>query len=114
MGDATLERTSKRIVVDFTKIRERYSDKIFDIKAQALADDGILGLEGELHTGEAQYFVAELFSAAGFVDASINRSTNVLGNQIEERSLNTQMKKALSAALLKSTERFGEKSRTSP
>lgn len=50
--------------------------------------DGILGLEGEYHSGENKFFAAELeaAAAAGFADASVNRPTNAFGNQQDERS----------------------------
>ncbi len=106
MGDATLEKTSKRITVEFTKIRRRESVEVFNFKAQALDSDGTLGLKGILKSGEAKYFAAELLSAAaaGFADSTVNRSTNSIGNSVEEPSLDTQTKKALSSAMVKSAE----------
>lgn len=115
-GDATLEKISKRITIAFSGLREKRSDHVFEFKASALDLDGTLGLIGELHTGETQAFVGELLSAAaaGFADASIRRGTNALGNATEEHSLDTQAKKAFSAAMLKSAERFGERARSAP
>jgi hypothetical protein len=111
LGEATLERTSKRITVEFSKIRQKERPEVYAFKSFALADDGTLGLKGELHSGEAKYFLAELGSAAaaGFADSTISRSTNALGNTIDQPSFDTHMKKALSSAMVKSAERFGEK-----
>ena len=111
LGEATVEKNSKRISIEFKKIRRTGSDKVFDLKAQALDRDGTYGLEGEVHTGEVKFFLAELLSAAGagFADASIHRSTNALGNQVDENSLDTQSKKAVSSAMNKSAEHFAEK-----
>lgn len=53
-------------------------------------------------------------AAAGFADASISRSTNVLGNQTEERSIDTSGKKAIGSALSRTADRFSEKVRAAP
>ncbi|RYZ77632.1 MAG: hypothetical protein EOP05_01100 [Proteobacteria bacterium] len=116
LGEATLERNSKRIIINFKQIRKKDSDKIFEMNAVALAQDGTPGIEAEIHSGEAKFFLAEVLSAgaAGFVDASINRTTNAFGGTNDERSLDTQSKKAVSGALSKTTERFAEKVKTAP
>lgn len=111
LGEATVEKNSKRIAIEFKKVSNSEGTKIFDIKAQALDQDGTYGLMGEVHTGEGKYFLAELLSAAaaGFADASIKRSTNALGNPVDDQSLDTQGKKAVVSALNKSGEHFAEK-----
>ncbi|RYZ77685.1 MAG: hypothetical protein EOP05_00880 [Proteobacteria bacterium] len=116
LGEATLERNSKRIIINFKQIRRKDSDKIFEMNAVALAQDGTPGIEAEIHSGEAKFFLAEVLSAgaAGFVDASINRTTNAFGGTNDERSLDTQSKKAVSGALSKTTERFSDKVKTAP
>lgn len=77
---------------------------------------GTLGLKGDYVSGEAKYFTAEFIAsaAAGFADASISRSTNILGNQTEERSLDTSGKKAIGSALSRTADRFSEKVRAAP
>jgi hypothetical protein len=116
LGEATLEKNSKRITIEFQKVRRKEGEKIFDLKASVLSYDGTLGLEAEIHSGEGKYFLAEVLSAgaAGFVDASVNRSSSPLGGTVDERSLDTQGKKALSGAMMKSSERFAEKVKTAP
>lgn len=116
LGEASLERNSKRITIEFVKARRKDSDKIFDLKATALARDGTPGIEAKIHSGEGKFFLAEVLAAgaAGFVDASVNRSTNGFGNTTDERSLDTQSKKAVSGALSKTAERYGEKIKTAP
>ncbi|RYZ85770.1 MAG: hypothetical protein EOP06_15720 [Proteobacteria bacterium] len=103
-------------MINFKQIRKKDSDKIFEMNAVALAHDGTPGIEAEIHSGEAKFFLAEVLSAgaAGFVDASINRTTNAFGGTNDERSLDTQSKKAVSGALSKTTERFAEKIKTAP
>lgn len=114
LGEATLERASKRITVEFNRIREQGKSEVYSFKAAALAEDGSLGLEGEVHSGAAKFFIAELASAAaaGFADSTINRSTGAFGNNVEQPSLDTHTKKAVSSALLRSAERFGENQKT--
>ncbi|RYZ89886.1 MAG: hypothetical protein EOP06_08660 [Proteobacteria bacterium] len=110
LGEATLQQASKRISVQFKSIRKADSDVVYSFKASALEADGTVGLKGELHSGSAKFFPAELASAAaaGFADSTVSRSTNALGNTIEQPSLDTHAKKALSSAMLHSAERFGE------
>jgi len=114
LGEATVEKASKRISIEFKKLRLVGTDKVYDFKAEALDDNGMYGLEGEVHSGEGKFFLAELLSAAaaGFADASINRQTNAFGQAVDEHSLDTQSKKALASALSKSGEHFAEKLKT--
>jgi hypothetical protein len=116
IGEATLEKNSKRILIDFNTARfENYSE-VFEVKASALDQEGILGLSGEYISGESKFFLAELAAgaAAGLTDASISRSTNAFGNQTDERSLDTNSKKALGSALTRTADRYAEKVRAAP
>lgn len=116
LGNASLEPNSKRITIEFEKAIVSGTDEVFELKAHALDMSGTLGLKGDYVSGEAKYFAAELLAsaAAGFADASISRSTNVLGNQTEERSLDTSGKKAIGSALSRTADRFSEKVRAAP
>ena len=116
LGEASVEPNSKRVTIDFVKIRKNGSDIVYEMLGVAVATDGTYGIEGVVHSGEGKFFLAEVLSAAaaGFVDASVNRSTNALGNTQDERSLDTQSKKALSTAAMKTSERFAEKVKTAP
>lgn len=116
LGNASLEPNSKRITIEFEKAIVSGTDEVFELKAHALDMSGTLGLKGDYVSGEAKYFTAEFLAsaAAGFADASISRSTNVLGNQTEERSLDTSSKKAFGSALSRTADRFSEKVRAAP
>ena len=116
IGEATLEKNSKRILVDFRIARLESSSELFDFKGVAMDGDGVLGLEGEYQSGEPKFFAAELAAAAaaGFADSAINRPTNAFGNQQEERSLDTSGKKAIGSALARTADRFAEKVRQAP
>jgi hypothetical protein len=116
IGEATLEKNSKRILIDFKLVRIESSSELFDFKASAMDQDGTLGLEGEYHSGENKFFAAELAAAAaaGFTDASVNRPTNAFGNQQDERSIDTSSKKAIGSALTRTADRFAEKVRQAP
>ena len=110
LGDATLERASKRILLSFKSIRENSSGEVFDVTAEALALDGTLGLEGDFSSNEPALFLAEVAAAgaAGFADASVQRTTNVLGQNQDDTSLDTKSKKALGQALSRTADRFAE------
>ncbi len=116
IGEATLEKASKRILLNFKTLREVSGDEIYDVAAQGLSLDGTLGVEGEYISGESKLFAAELVAAgaAGFADSSISRSTNVLGQVQDENSLDTKSKKALGTALSRTADRFAEKQKQSP
>ncbi|MBK7892169.1 MAG: hypothetical protein IPJ84_15400 [Bdellovibrionales bacterium] len=116
IGEATLEKNSKRILVDFRIARLESSSELFDFKGVAMDGDGTLGLEGDYQSGKPKFFAAELAAAAaaGFADASVNRPTNAFGNQQEERSLDTSGKKAIGSALARTADRFAEKVRQAP
>ncbi len=116
MGEATLEKASKRILLNFTGIRDLASDETYAISAQGLALDGTLGLEGEYISGESKLFAAEILAAgaAGFADASVTRNTNVMGQVNDENSLDTKSKKAVGSALSRTADRMAEKQKQSP
>lgn len=116
IGEATLEKNSKRILIDFKNARLENSSELFDFKGVAMDQDGTLGLAGEYYSGESKYFVAELAAAAaaGFADASIRRPTNAFGNQIDEQSIDTSSKKAIGSALTRTADRSAEKVRAAP
>lgn len=116
IGEATLEKASKRILLTFKTLREASGDETFEVVAQGLSLDGTLGVEGEYVSGESKLFAAEVVAAgaAGFADASVSRSTNVLGQVQDENSLDTRSKKALGTALSRTADRFAEKQKQSP
>ncbi|MFZ3231736.1 MAG: TrbI/VirB10 family protein [Pseudobdellovibrio sp.] len=116
IGEASLERNSKRIQIEFKRFRDPQAKDIFQIQASAMDQKGILGLEGELISNEAKYFSAEVISAgaAGYADSTISRSQNSFGNTVENQSEDSFTKKALTAALSKTADRFSEKLKQAP
>lgn len=116
IGEATLEKNSKRILIDFKKLRTTSSNQNYDLVGYALDYKGILGLEGNLISDENKFFAAEFLSAAaaGVADASIERNQNVLGNYVENPSTDTVAKKALVSALSTTTNHFSEKLKKAP
>lgn len=109
VGEATLEKNSKKVLINFKQFRLAKGEELYQLAGYSL-------IEGEYHSNEKKFFLAEFLSAAaaGVADASINRSQNVLGNYVEEPSLDTTGKRALGAALNKSAERLAEKQRSAP
>lgn len=116
LGEASLERNTKRIYIEFKKLRRLNDNQVWSIQASALDLKGFNGIEGKLYSNEDKYFIAQFLSAgaAGFSDASINRTQNAFGNNIEDRSLVTLGKKALTSALSKTTDLFYEKLKSAP
>jgi len=116
LGDATLEKNSKRILIEFKKFRPDRGQEDYQLTASVLDSKGILGIEGNYISNEPKYFAAEFLAAgaAGYADASIQRSQNALGNFIEAPTADTVGKKALSSALSKTTERFADKIKSAP
>lgn len=116
IGEATLEKNSKRILIDFKKLRTLYGNQNYEVIGYALDQKGILGIEGNLISNEDKYFAAELLSAAatGVADASIERNQNANGNYIEKPSTDTLGKKALVSALSTTSNHFAEKLKKAP
>lgn len=116
LGEATLEKNSKRILITFNRLRTFQNSTIWQLNAQALDSDGILGIEGEYISGEAKYFGAEFLAAAaaGYADATVIRETTALGGYVEKPGADTYTKKALASALSKTTDRFSEKFKSAP
>jgi len=116
LGEATLDRELKRVLLSFTKLRLRERDEVFLIKAAGLSPKGSIGLAGEFSSQAGKFFVAELASAAaaGMVDATINRTQTTQGGYVQEPSLSNSGKTAAVTALSKMTERIAEGARGAP
>lgn len=111
IGEANLEKNSKRVTIDFKKARFTDSPDAVTIQGIALDSSGTLGIEGRLVSNESKYLTAEIASAAaaGAADATINRSQTAFGNYQEQPGADTIAKKALTAALTQTTSRMAEK-----
>ncbi len=116
VGEATLEKNSKRILIEFKKVTTTNSKQTWSLTASALDEKGILGLEGKLISSEDKYFAAEFLAAAasGYADSTVERNQNNQGNYIEKPGTDTYAKKALTSALSKTADRFGEKLKSVP
>lgn len=116
LGEANLESNSKRTLIEFKKLQIKPSGKVYQLKAEAMDQDGLIGIEGRLFSNEDKYFAAELLSAAasGYTDATIHRTINQNGNYQIEPSTDTFAKKALVSALGVSANRFSEKLKSAP
>ncbi|MFV3409660.1 hypothetical protein ACNH6C_13695 [Bdellovibrio bacteriovorus] len=114
LGEASLEKNSKRITIEFKRFLARGEETEYAILAQAHDSKGVPGVEGEYVTEEKKFFMAEFFAAfaAGMADASIRRSQNAWGNYVEEPGMDTTTKSAGAAALSKSADRLAERARS--
>lgn len=109
LGEASLEKNSKKIEIKLDRIVDQKENTVFAFNGYSL-------VEGEYHTNENKMFLGEFLSAAaaGFVDASILRDQSLLGPYVERPSLETASKKAGASALGKMSERFRERVSVSP
>lgn len=116
LGEANLEKNSKRITIDLKKFKSPESEDLYSIQASVLDYKGILGLEGKLVSNEDKFFLAEVLAAgtAGYADSTISRDQNAFGNSVETRSEDTFAKKALVSALSKTADRYADKIKQSP
>ena len=116
IGEATLEKNSKRILITFNKMRPEQKPQVWQVGAQALDQKGILGIEGKIISSEEKYFAAEFLTAgvAGYTDSTVERNQNAIGNYVEIPGTNTFAKKALTIALSKTADRYGDKLKSVP
>lgn len=116
LGEANLEKNSKRITIDLKKFKSADSDELYSFQASVMDYKGILGLEGKIVSNEDKFFLAEVLAAgtAGYADATISRDQNAFGNSVETRNEDTFAKKALVTALSKTAERYADKIKQSP
>ncbi len=114
LGEASLEKNSKRITIEFKRFLANGEETEYAILAQAHDSKGVLGVEGEYVTEERKFFMAEFFAAfaAGMADASIKRSQNAWGNYVEVPGVDTTTKSAGATALSKSAARLAERARS--
>lgn len=114
LGEATLEKNSKRITVEFKKFRLSQKSESFSLQAVAMDRQGILGLGGNYQSGEAKYFSAELIAAlaAGYADASVERNVTPFGHTQEPNTTANAGRKAVAGALSRTADRFAEKVRS--
>jgi hypothetical protein len=116
IGEANLEKNSKRILIEFKKFRDPNIKDNYSVIASAMDSKGILGLSGTVISNEESYFAAEVIAAgaAGYADSTIQRDQNAFGNSVDNRSTDTFAKKAIVAGLSKTAERFSEKLKQAP
>lgn len=115
LGEATLEKNSKRILVSFTKVRKANESEPYSLQASALDLEGILGLVGKVESGEGLYFGAEILAAgaAGYADATVERKETLTG-YADAPTLANASRKAIAAALGRTADRFSDKLRSVP
>lgn len=114
IGEASLEKNSKRILIEFKKLRSR--SETWSLQASALDGKGILGIEGEIISNEGKYFASELAAAgaAGLADATVKREQTSTGTYVEVPGVDTISKKAITSALSRTADRYSEKLKTVP
>ena len=116
LGTATLDRELKRILLTFDRLRLAGSEISYALKATGLAPNGQVGLEGDHHTEAGTYFAGEILAAtaAGYADATTQRSQNMMGGYQIEPSVQNATKQGAVTALSKTADRLAEQSRNAP
>jgi hypothetical protein len=116
LGEATLDRELKRVLISFSRLRLKNSDESYSVKASALSPAGSIGLVGEYQTETGKFFLAEMAAAtaAGVLDATTQRAQTLNGNYVTEPTLANAGKQGAVAALSKTTDRFAERARNAP
>ncbi len=116
LGEASLDLELKRVLLNFNQIRLPDSQKVFQLKAVGLSQNGTLGIKGEYHSDLGTFFIAETLSAfaAGMLDSTIQRNQNAFGAYTTEPSLGNSAKTGAVTALSKTTDRFAEKVKNTP
>ena len=115
VGEATLDKELKRILIDFTKLKTT-AGAVYSVLAKGLSLSGSIGIEGEYHSQAGLFFAGELASAtaAGILDSTINRNQTTLGTYVQEPSLSNSTKTGAVTALSKTTDRMAEQTRQAP
>jgi len=116
LGAATLDRELKRILLLFERLRMPGNETAYALRATGLAPSGQVGLEGDHHTQEGTYFAGEILAAAaaGYADATTQRTQTLTGGYQIEPSVGSAAKQGAVTALSKTADRFAERSRTAP
>lgn len=114
IGEATMEKNSKRIVIQFNRFRPDREKASYSTVGYAFSKDGILGLEGKYESGEVKYFTAEMLAAfaSGYADSLVERAKSPFGQTIEEPSVANAGRKATANAMSRTADRFAEKVRS--
>jgi len=116
LGQATLDKELKRVLFHFVKLRRPDTDQVYSMKAQGLSPSGQVGLEGEYENQSGKFFVGEFLAgaAAGFADATTQRSQTSFGTYVTDPSLGNAGKQGAVSALSKTAEHFAEQTRSAP
>ena len=116
VGFSRLESNSNRVFIDFELLSPKSKTTSFSFKGTALTDLGTPGFEGIYHSKEAKYFAGDFISTfmAAYFDAQVPKYMNPFGGTVEDTSMNSATKKALSQSAMSSAERFREKLKKFP
>lgn len=116
LGEATLERNSKRISIDFTKLRDSRQNESFAIRGAAYDASGSLGVKGKHYSGEAKYFGAEFLAAfaAGYSDALVERDVTPFGQVRNQPTVSNAGREGVANAMSRTADRFANKIKSAP
>lgn len=109
VGESKLEENSERIFVKFFQVNINGVEH--KINSNIVSSDGNYGLTGNFYSKELVYTSADFVSQfmGAYFDAQIPRKQNVFGQDIQDNSVDSAVKKGLSSSSLALAERFKEK-----
>lgn len=116
VGQATLDKTTKRANILFTGIRPLKAQEVYAFHGELTSTDGIMGLEGVYETSYWTYLLAEAATnmVAGFAKASVPQSQTAFGTYSQEPGLKAQTANAVAEGLSTTADRLGEKAKNAP
>ena len=116
VGTATLDKELKRILLSFERLRLPGAETSYALKATGLAPSGQVGLEGDHHSQAGAYFAGEIVAAtaAGYADATTQRSQTMMGGFQVEPSAANAAKQGAVTALSKTADHMAEGTRSAP
>jgi len=110
-GVASLNPSRDSVNVTFNSFFA--TDKKYDFIARGLDPSKAKDLRAKYESNETGYFIGDMLSTtvAAYFDARVTRNTNQYGNQVEDTSVDSALKRGASAAFLESADRFKERSK---
>jgi hypothetical protein len=116
VGNATMDASTKNIVVQFHKIRSADGQIVVNITATVHSSSGELGLKGTVTSHYWRYFFASVLSSAaeGYADATVQRQRNLFGNYENVPTAENAGKQGLAQGASQTADVMSEKMKSAP
>lgn len=116
LGTASMDKTTKRIDINFTSIRSTSEATSFDITGLTQSEDGQLGVEGIYESKYWEYFWAETLanSVAAAADATTQKTQTQFGGFLPTPGIDSSVRQGVAVGMARTAERLGERARSQP